>query len=219
MFLFKLYKKDMSHQIKILRAARAYLGLDQSEVSEMTEITPQTISSLENGKTAATERTLRRLRQTYEERGIVFTAHGFEYQPYKTAIFESFLDILTDAESILRKGDEILLHCADERRNIQGVSEAFQRLREKGIRIRMICEESNSFITGQPQDYRWISSEQFANSQVEVIYKDKYVFHFQDEGKNIFLMTKNKVKAETAKKQFEYNWKRGSKSWEKDQTI
>ena len=202
-----------SHQIKMLRAARAYLGLRQEEVAEKSGITVQTISNLESEKSEGADRTLRRMREVYEGYGIVFTTHGLEYQPYKTAFFETFLDILNDAGQTLKKGDEILLHCADERRNGTGVTEKFNELRASGIRIRMTCEEGNKFITGPKEDYRWINSELFASSQVEVTYKDKFYFHFQDNGRNIFVMTKNGAKAKSAKKQFEYHWSRG-KTWE-----
>lgn len=201
----------IAKSIRMLAAARACLGLEQSEVAEITGLTAQTISKLEGGKNAPTERTVRRLRQAYEDRGIVFTTHGIEYQPYKTAILESFMDVLNDAEQCLRRGDEILLHCADERRNSPKVTEKFNKLRNKGIRIRMTCEHGNKVITGKSQDYRWIEPEMFAAGQVEVIYKDKYLFHFQEEGRDIFVMTKNKAKAKSAKKQFEYDWTNGSK--------
>ena len=200
-----------SHQTKILAAARIYLGLKQSEVAEKTGITENTISKMERGEAGSTERTLRRIRQVYEDLGIVFTAHGFEYQPYKTSIFENFMDVFNDAEQCLKKGDEILLHCADERRNSAEVTEKFNVLRGKGIRLRMTCEHGNTVITGKAQDYRWIDPEMFAAGQVEVIYKDKYLFHFQDSGRDIFVMTKNAAKARSAKKQFEYDWKNGSK--------
>ena len=49
-------------------------------------------------------------------------------------------------------------------------------------------------------DYRWVDRELFANSQIEVVYRDKYFLHFQDQGRNIFVMTKNKEKANSAKK-------------------
>lgn len=199
------------HQIRILRAARAYLGLKQEEVSERSGVTTQTISNLESEKSDGADRTLRKLRDVYESFGIVFTGNGMEYQPYKTAFFESFLDVLTDAEESLKKGDELLLHCADERRNLDGVTDKFTDLRKKGIRIRMTYEDGNKFITGPKEDYRWIDRELFANSQVEVVYRDKYFFHFQDQGRNIFVMTKNKAKANSAKKEFEYHWSRGKK--------
>ncbi len=201
------------HQIRILRAARAYLGLKQEEVAERSGVTVQTISNLESEKSDGADRTLRKLRDVYEGLGIMFTGSGMEYQPYKTAFFENFLDVLDDVEDTLKKGDELLLHCADERRNTEAVTEKFKLLREKGIRIRMTYEEGNNFITGVKDDYRWIDKELFASSQVEVVYKDKYFFHFQDEGRNIFVMTKNKAKANSAKKEFEYHWSRGKK-WE-----
>lgn len=185
--------------------------MKQEAVAEESGITIQTISNLESEKSEGADRTLRRLRQVYEERGILFTGNGLEYQPYKTAFFESFLDVLRDAEQTLRKGDEILLHCADERRNVDGVQEKFDELRAKGIRLRMTYEDGNKFITGPKDDYRWIDPGLFGSSQVEVVFADKYFFHFQDQGRNIFVMTKNAAKANSAKKQFEYHWSRGKK--------
>ncbi|MEM9469984.1 MAG: helix-turn-helix transcriptional regulator [Pseudomonadota bacterium] len=208
-----------SHQTKILSAARVYLNLKQSEVAAMTGVSENTISKMERGEAGSTDRTLRRIRQVYEDRGIVFTSHGFEYQPYKTAIFEDFLDVLDDVAQTLKKGEELLLHCADERRNTPEVTKSLNALRDCGIKIRMTCELGNETISGDKKNYRWIDPDLYAAGQVEIIYKDKYLFHFQDEGRNIFVMTKNRAKARTAAKQFEYNWARGKKSWEIDQTT
>lgn len=207
------------HDIKILAAARAYLNLKQEEIAKKAGLTNKTISNLESGKSDGGARTIRRLREAYEDLGIVFTPHGFEYQPYKTAILENFIDVLIDAESTLKKGDEILMFCADERRNTPEVTKKFKELRNKGVKLRMICEQGNNEITGDKKDYRWVDPELFAAGQVEVIYSDKYLFHFQDEGKNFFVVTKNKGKTKAAKAEFEYHWKRGFKSWEEDQTI
>ncbi len=208
----------MSHQVNILRAARAYLDMHIKDVAEQSGVTYQTISNLENNKNAGTDRTLIRLRKVYEDHGIVFTGDGLSFQPYKTAFYDSFIDVLDEAAASLKKGDELLLHCADERRNMDGVEERFNALRDKGIRIRMTCEEGNDYITGPKQDYRWIDPELFASSQVEVIFGDKYFFHIQDQGRNIFVMTNNRAKADAARRQFEYNWKRGKK-WANAETT
>ncbi len=203
----------MNHEIRILVAARNYLNLDQAEVAELSGVNKQTISKMERGVTEPTAKILRKLRNTYEDKGIVFTTHGMDYQPYKVTIFDSFMDVLNDAEQSLKKGDEILVSCADEKRNTDQVTEKLNQIRSKGIRIRVTCEDGNGFITGKPEDYRWIDEELFASSEVEVIYADKFYFHFNESGHDHFVMTKNKEKAKAAKKQFEYQWKRGMK-WE-----
>ena len=203
----------MNHTIQILLAARAYLRLDQKEVAELSSLDKQTISQIEREKNAPSATTLRKLRQVYEDRGIVFTQKGLEFEPYKVSTMESFMDVLDDAEQVLRKGDELLLHCADERRNSVEVTAKFKALRNKGIRIRMTCEEGNLTVTGKPEDYRWIDTELYSNSQVEVIYADKFFFHLRDDGRDYFVMTKNKEKARSAKRQFEYQLKKG-KTWE-----
>ncbi len=203
----------MKHSIRILVAARNYLDLDQDQVATLSGLNKQTISKIERELNAPNANTMRKLRGVYEDKGIVFTTHGFEYQPYKTSILENFMDILDDIEETLKRGDEVLMHCADERRNLEGVTEKLNQIRQKGIRIRMTCEEGNEFITGKHEDYRWIDKDLFASSQVEVIYADKFYFHFTDAGRHFFVMTKNKEKAKTAKRQFEYQWKRG-KEWE-----
>lgn len=209
----------MGHQIDILRAARAYLNLHIKDVAELSGIAYQTISNLENGKSTGTDRTLIRLRKVYEDHGIVFTGDGLSFQPYKTAFFDNFVDVLDDAMASLKKGDEILVHCADERRNVEGVQEKVDALRKKGVRLRITCEEGNKFITGPKEDYRWIDPELFANSQVEIVFGDKYFFHIQDQGRNIFIMTHNKAKANAARREFEYHWKRGKKWQENAKTI
>lgn len=200
---------NMNITIANLRAARAYLGINQSEVAKITGLDVNTVSSTESEKKSPSNTTLMQLRRFYEDRGIVFTQKGIEYEPYKVSTMDNFMDILDDAEKSLKKGHEILMHCADERRNSEEVTEKLNSLRAKGIRIRMTCEEGNTIITGKPEDYRWIEPELYASSQVEVIYADKFYFHFRDEGRDYFVLTKNKEKARTAKRQFEYQWSKG----------
>ena len=200
----------MNIMIANLRAARSFLGINQSEVAQTTSLDVNTISKTELEKNSPTSTTLMQLRAFYEERGIVFTENGIRFEPYKVSTIDNFMTILDDAEQSLKKGQEILMHCADERRNSDEVTEKLNALRAKGIRIRMTCEEGNTIITGKADDYKWIDPELYASSQVEVIYGDKFYFHFRDAGRDFFVLTKSKEKARTAKRQFDYQWKRGN---------
>lgn len=198
------------HTSKIVKAARHYLGWTQEELARKGDVTPITIQNVESGKHTPNERTLKKIKSPMEEAGIIFTAYGFEFHPQKTVIVDDFMDVLKDASNVLKKGEEILFHCADERRNDQAVTAAFNEMREKGIRLRFTICEGNDYITGKPDDYRWIEAEYFAQSEVEVIYADKYIQHFADGEKDTFTVTKNAAKARSEKKQFEYWWNKGT---------
>lgn len=201
----------IGHTSRIIRAARHYLGWTQEELAKKAEVTHITIQNVESGKHTPNDRTLRKIREPLEDAGLVFSASGFEYHPQKTIILDDFMDVLKDAESILQKGDEILFHCADERRNNQEVTDKFNELRSKGFKLRFTICEGNSEITGKPEDYRWIDADYFAQSEVEVIYADRYVQHFADNNDDTFTLTKNASKARSEKKQFEYWWNKGTK--------
>ena len=201
-----------NHTSKIIKAARSYLGWTQEELARKGDVTPITVQNVEGGKHTPNERTLKKIRAPLEDAGIVFTANGFEFHVQKTILVEDFMQVLEDAKSLLGKGDEILFHCADERRNNQAVTDAFNDLRKKGIRLRFTLCEGNDFITGNPEDYRWIDADYFAQSEVEVIYADKYVQHFAEGEMDTFTITKNAAKARSEKKQFEYWWNKGKKN-------
>lgn len=199
------------HISQIIRAARAYLGWTQETLSRKSDVTQVTIQNVESGKHAPNERTLRKIREPLEAAGIIFTAHGFEFHPQKTILLDDFMDILNDAGAILKKGDEILFHCADEARNTPDVTDKFTALRKKGIKLRFTICEGNKTITGPMNDYRWIDKDYFAQSEVEVTYADRYVQHFVENNEDTYTLTKNKAKASSEKKKFEYWWNKGEK--------
>ena len=55
-----------------LRAARAWLGLSQTELAKISKVAPQTIKNFERGASEPYERTLRDIQKTLEELGIEF---------------------------------------------------------------------------------------------------------------------------------------------------
>ena len=65
-----------------IRAARALLGLTQSEVATIADVGLATIQRIEssNAEMSGSARTLLKLKAGFEELGIVFTARDDEYE-------------------------------------------------------------------------------------------------------------------------------------------
>lgn len=61
-----------------LRAARAWLGLSQTELAKISKVAPQTIKNFERDASAPYERTLRDIQKALEELGIEFVFDGGE---------------------------------------------------------------------------------------------------------------------------------------------
>src|SRR5690606_6161708 len=84
-------------------------------------------------------------------------------------------NIIEDACSLLKKGDEVLLLGADARRSPTSVIEAENRLLEKGVIIKTIICEDNPFIQNSSKYSRCIPKKYFNFKDVITIYSNKVV--------------------------------------------
>lgn len=195
------------------RAARALLNWSQPELAERCDMHVQTISAFESENGSPTKTTLDKILKTFESQGIeLLPNHGVCLAKNKIYKTESMSEIMDDMLQMLEDGDEVLLHCADERRSPQEVVEKYKALKAKGIKVRAtICEGNTYLRDGIPS--RWIPKDYFADSEVFVIYADKFVIHIDGyKGQNSeFLTIKNKALADAMRRQFEYWWKNGKK--------
>lgn len=205
---FIILSMDFSAKV---RAARAAIQWSQEDLAKLANLSIQGIRDIENDKSSPTARTQHKILKAFEAHNYFFHEHGIEYREEKILTFYDFMDVLEDAEQTLRKGDDILFHCADEQRNTPEVTDKFNELRNKGINLRFTIEEGNKTITGSPKDYRWIDPEYFADREVRVIYADRYVIHIVEQNKDMFIVTKNEDAAETHRKEFEFFFKRGQR--------
>lgn len=192
-----------------VKAARAILGWTQENLANRASLSVPAIKSLETGSTDPMKRTQSRIIRAFEEEGIIFTAHGIEQREERIFIFDSFLDILDDAQAVLKKGDYLLLHCADESRNTPEVREKALEMIRDGIKMRLTICHGDTIMMMDPKNYRWIDAEFFADSEVQVIYADRYVLHVPERGKDTFVLIKNSSLATMMRKQFEYWWRHG----------
>jgi len=202
--------------VEQIRAARALLGWSQSELADQAGLSQTGIARIESGAHRPNTQTQEKIQRAFDGAGIVFTAHGVEHYKDHIVFLDSFIDVLNDAEKTLKDDDEILFQCADERRNMLAVTEKFTVMRKRGMRLRFTCCSGNHDITGDPSGYRWIDPEFHADSEVSVIYADKFALHVvAEQDRNIFMLIKNRDLASAMRRQFEYWWRKGN-TWEKE---
>ncbi len=191
------------------RAARALLNWSQPELAKRCDMHVQTISAFESDTGSPTKKTLQKIGEIFEYSGIEFGQNnGVSLSTSKTYILETYHHVLCDILNAFPDGGEVLLHCADEKRSPPNVIEKTLEMISKNINFRATTYEGNVFrrdeipSKGIPRDY-------FAESEVFVIYADKFVIPIGIGPEARFMTIKNKTLADAMRRQFEYWWKNG----------
>lgn len=200
-----------------IRAARAWMGWGQQELADRSGVSLPTITRLENDIGEPESKTLEKIAAAFEAVGGEIAVDGIRFRQQTIRTFSSYTEILDDMAAILGSGDEILFHCADDRRSSPDVLGRLKALHQKGIRIRNTVCRGNDFITGDPEEYRWIEENLFSGAQVSAVYADRYVVHLPGEHK-LFLMIVSPDYADVMRKQFEYFWETG-KTWQQEKNT
>jgi transcriptional regulator with XRE-family HTH domain len=200
-----------------IRAARGWLGWGQQELADRSGVSLPTITRLENDIGEPEIKTLEKIASAFEAVGGSIEDDGIRFREQAIRTFSLYTEVLDDMERALGPGQEILFHCADDKRSSGEVIQRLQSLREKGIRIRNTVCRGNSFITGSPDEYRWIDEGLFSGAQVSAVYADRYVVHLPTNPK-LFLMITNAPYADVMRQQFEYFWENG-KTWQQEKTT
>lgn len=169
----------MQIQLNQIRAARALLGWSQKDLAERSGLSDISIMNYENNKRTPHQKTVERILQSFELAGIVFTENGVELRNNPITVISGndwWLRILEDCYQTLvnHKKPEVLLICADDRVSPPEVNERMRKMKNAGIKMRMIIEEDNTYIMGPLNEYRYMPKERFIN-YVSMIYGDKVV--------------------------------------------
>jgi transcriptional regulator with XRE-family HTH domain len=192
------------------RAARALLNWSQPELAERCGMHVQTISAFESENSSPTKTTLGKITSTFEQAGIDFlNDKGVSIAESKFYTSYSYADILDDCLLSMKHGEEILFHCADDRRSNDIVMKKLNEIAEKGIRMRATtCAENYSL---RPfRDYRILPDDYFKTTQLTVIYGEKFTLNIDKKAQNYtFVTIINKTLNDVMRRQFEYWWKNG----------
>lgn len=190
-----------------IRGARAILGWSRADLSKKSGLSEPAIRVLEEGPSNPKESTRQALIKTFALEGLELTPNGVERREISLSTLGSYIEVLQDVEKTLVEGGEVLKHCADDRKSSPEVIEKIRLMRDAGIRERLTINENNSFITGNPEDYRTVPSDYFSSSEAILIYANKAAFVLGAQ----CLVVRSSFLSKVFKEQFEYWWKIGGK--------
>lgn len=200
---------------KHIRAARAWKNWSQSELVEKSGISLSALVDFEQDRVENPRiKTLNKLIKVFDDNDIRIYESGIEEIERNLIIVDNFMDVLYDADMILKKGETIYFHCANDRRSSDEVTKKLQELDARGVDLRFTYERGNTFFTTNKKNYRWIDPEYFSHSEVEVVYADRYVIHITENKNNRFQIVKNRHNADIRRKQIEYWWNKGEVPWQ-----
>ena len=194
---------------KHIRAARGWLGWSQKDLAERAGLAENSVRRYEDESVSPTNRFLRRIISAFALENVELTEDGIRHQKQIIHVTDDFLDVLNDAQSCLKPGNEILFHCASETRNTPEVTVKFAELVNSGLNLRFTIPNGDTVMTTSRDNYRWIDPDLCKNSQVSVTYKDRYVFHVTEKDRDVFVTVINRELADSMKRHFYYFWERG----------
>lgn len=191
-----------------LRAARAMLGLTLQQLSKEVDVSHEAINKIENGTVKNPRpKTIEVLTDFFERKGLEFGKQScVRFRSKLLTEIEGedcFIKLLDDIYHTLEPGEELLIACSDDKVSPPAVNSAYRRIREKGIRMRQIIEDGNTYILGQLQEYRYLQKEYFYNCPL-IVYKNKFSCGVTDEKKIIVI--EDEALAITFKNIFNFMW-------------
>jgi transcriptional regulator with XRE-family HTH domain len=202
-----------------IRAARALLGWSQQELAQRARITQVTVANFENDKTAGSRTTISAIQVALENEGVEFVENGVKRSDSYLSIWsgdDAYLRLLDDIYFSLKSSTgEALFMGADERRNLPGVKEAVSKMKNAGIRLRLIIEHGNNYILGDLEDYRQIPTKFFANA-VSVVYADKYAILVVEDARSHICVVRNQAILKAQRGAFEFFWEHGQRPTSSD---
>ncbi|NCC22730.1 MAG: XRE family transcriptional regulator [Alphaproteobacteria bacterium] len=206
--------------VQQIRAARALLEWRQEDLAERSGLSLAAINKFERGLVSPRKFTMDILRQTFEREGVEFTEGPgvrltdsiFSVQNYIGK--EAPIQLLDDIFNTLKDtGGEVLLSGIDERM-FGGYKDYVQfhleRVRAKNITPRaLLCEGDRNVLPylDIEKTYRWIPKSLFTQL-LYYVYADKFALVLWGRPIRITIV-RNRVVAETFRRQFEMNWKNG----------
>lgn len=195
-----------------IRAGRELLGIKQSDLANILDVSLSKISRAESGETKSGD-ILLSLKESLEKQGIRFTEKGVELAEDRLEIIEGegcYLRLLDDVHRTLQENEDktLLVMFASDKVSPPEVNEKYRTMRKIGIKMRQLIEENDTYIMGEPEEYRTIPSKYFTNI-VTLVYSNK-VAQVNGKETRITIQTDDQL-AEREKLLFKFFWDTGSK--------
>lgn len=175
---------------KHFRAAREYLGWSQTQLAKRSGVAQPTISGLESGKSGdVSASTLNKLEDTLAAGGVIIKQDGLEFRNLSNYEIDGegwWLRLLDDVAGELASGGELIIVCGDDRESNRETIEHFRSLRAMGVSFRQFIREGNTYLCGEPAEYRWVPKERFRNV-VTLVFGEKIAVCADDNSKAVVI--------------------------------
>ncbi len=195
------------------RAARGLLGWTQETLAKEVGISKVSINNFERGQTDLKSDTLKSLEAAFERHDIEFPdEYGVRRRTDSVQVLkgEDYLNTLWDDifNTLKSTGGEVLITNVDEKRTLDieqdKLIQHLDRLKEYGIKERLLSCDGDNFFLMPKEYYRWISKELFTFGSSTYIYADRVAFQIWREKMIVLIQSKEAHAAE--KSRFEHLW-------------
>ncbi len=201
------------------RAARALLGISQTELSEMASIDRVSLSRFELGKQNMHRSTSDKIFRFFDNRGIAFLKNNgvaFKQQNNVRELVgrDGFAALMDDVyQTVAAEGGEVCLSNADERNwilwytqeNYDNHSKRMNNLPHNYKFKIFIVENDDFLIASQFAEYKYIPKEYF-NDQSFYVYGDKIALIAFEQNSVVINILQNKGWADSFRHLFNYAW-------------
>jgi transcriptional regulator with XRE-family HTH domain len=202
----------MFFSIEQVKAARALLKWTQKDLAMQAGLSADQIFNFESGRSRSFE-IWEAVHKAFTREGVVFIEGGVKLElpdlTLPAIVYDNYVEVLKDACSVLKKGDECLMHRADDRRSSPEVVKNYRQMITDGIVCKLTICEGNTYLDAPAKHYRWIPEDYFAGGEVEVIYADRYVIHVPGR-QDRFICIRNETVAKAHRREFYYWWNKGT---------
>jgi transcriptional regulator with XRE-family HTH domain len=209
-----------------IKAGRAMLDMNQSELAKASGVSIPTIKLIETGKTNPSPDILGRIQATFEKSGLEFMPQrAVRFRDDLVTVLERehdkddmYLRLLDDIYYTVRDtGGEILHSFVDDSLSPPHVIEREQMIRATGATMRSLVRNGDTYLPYPLEEYRYLPEGFYINNPTTV-YGDKIALIAQDEpahdGYNLhihkILIIRNEIIANVKRLEFEILWKSGT---------
>ena len=195
---------------KQIAAARQLLGWSQIDLAKRSGTSKPSITKIEKDLYSVKDDIRQGVLQAFEAEKIEFIEGGTRVNQKIVTIIEGddcYLKLLDDAYlALINTQDELLKSGVNEERSGDLVNEKVRSMRNAGIKSRSLIEEGNNFILGPLEEYRWMKSEIYTDSDVKLIYADKVAYLMSWFNTYRVIIIQDKKIAEENTRLFNYIW-------------
>ncbi len=193
-----------------IRAARALLNWSQGDLADRAGLSQTGVARIESGINMPNSSTLDKITSAFDDAGIEFLRNGVikSDDTIKTFVGDDcYLQLLYDVIRTLTDypEKELRIWFSDDKMSPPAVNDLYRQMRSKGIQMRQIIREGNTYLMGPNHEYRYFPNEYFINV-VKLSYGSKYAI-LNGKETRVTIQT-DEIASNSQKKLFDYLWTR-----------